>query len=90
MVLTILNAQSFPCTESCIGSMQVGFLMTLARVPVRKLFKNVGYWRRTMVPPAPQQAESANKSDPGKTPKVIQVSFRGSVIEVDPLNHKSN
>jgi hypothetical protein len=31
-----------------------------------------------------QWAESAKKSDPGKTPKVIQVIFRGDVIEVYP------
>ncbi len=29
-------------------------------------------------------AKSAKKSDPGETPKVIQVLFRGDVIEGDP------
>ena len=33
---TILNALSLACAESRIGSMQVGFLMALAGVPVRE------------------------------------------------------
>ena len=43
---TILNALSLACAESSIGSMQVGFLMALAGVPVRELFIYVGHWRR--------------------------------------------
>ena len=63
--------------------MQAGFLMALAGVPVRELFENVGYWQRTRVPRARQLAESAKKSDPGKALEVVQVLFRGDVIEVD-------
>ena len=87
---TILNALSLACAESSICSMQVGFLMALAGVPVRELFVYVEYWRRRRVPRARQWAESAKKSDPGKTPKVLQVLFRRDVIEVDPPNHISN
>jgi hypothetical protein len=47
----------------------------LAGVPLRELFDYVGYWRRTRVPRACQRAESAKKSDLGKTPKVLQVLF---------------
>ena len=68
---TILNALSLVCAESSIGSMQLGFLMALAGVPVRELFTYVGYWWRMRVPHARQWAESAKKSDPGKTPKVL-------------------
>jgi len=50
---TILNALSLACAESSIGSMQAGFIMALAGVPVRELF-DVGYWRRTRVPRARQ------------------------------------
>ena len=87
---TILNALSLACAESSIGSMQVGFIMALAGVPVRELFVYVGYWRRTRVPRARQRAEGAKKSDSGKTPKVLQVLFRRDVIEVDPPNNISN
>ena len=55
-------------------------------VPVRELFFNVGYWQRTRVPCARQRAGSTKESDPGKIPKVIQLLFRGDVIEVDPPN----
>jgi hypothetical protein len=89
-MLAILNAMSLACAESSIGSMQVGFLMALAGVPVRKLFNYVGYCRRKRVTCARQRAESAKKSDPGKTPKLLQVLFRRDVIEVDPPNHISN
>jgi hypothetical protein len=37
-----------------------------------------------------ERAESAKKSDPGKALKVVQVLFRGDVIQVDPPNHLSN
>ena len=87
---TILNALSLACAKSSIGSMQVGFIMALAGVPVRELFVYVGYWRRTRVPRARQRAEGAKKSDSGKTPKVLQVLFRRDVIEVDPPNNISN
>jgi len=72
--------------------MQVGFLMALAGVPLMELFVYVGYWRRTRVPRARQRAraESVKTSDPGQTPKVLQVLFRRDVIEVDPSNHISN
>jgi len=80
---TILNALSLACAESSIGSMQVGFLMALAGVPVKELFVYVGYWRRTRVPRARQRAENVKTSDPGQTPKVLQVLFRRDVIEVD-------
>ena len=89
-MLTIVNALLLACAESSIGSMQVGFLMALAGVPVRELFDYVGYWRRKRVPRACQWAESAKKRDPGKTLKVLQVLFRRDVIEVDPPNHISN
>ena len=68
---TILNAPSLACAESSIGSIQVGFLKALAGVPVRELFIYVGYWWRTRVPRAHQRAESAKKSDSGKTLKVL-------------------
>ncbi len=87
---TILNALSLACAELSIGSMQVGFLMALAGVPVRELFVDVGYWRRRRVPCARQWAEGAKKSDSGKTPKVLQVLFRRDVIEADPPNYISN
>ena len=74
IMLTILNALSLACAKSSICSMQVGFCMALAGVPVRELFDNVGYWRRTRVPCARQWAESAKKYS-GKSPKVIQVLF---------------
>ena len=74
-MLTILNALSVANAVLSIGSMQVGFLMALAGVPVRILFVYVGYWWRTRVPRARQWAESAKKSDPGKTPKVLQYYF---------------
>jgi hypothetical protein len=89
-MFTILNALPLACAESSIGSMQVCFLMALAGVPVRELFNYVGYWQRTRVPHAGQLAESAKKSDPGQTLKLIQVLFRGDIIEVDPANHISN
>ena len=57
-------------------SMQVGFLMALAGVPVRELFVYVGYWWRTRVPCARQQAESVKMSDPGHSPKVQGMSLR--------------
>jgi len=91
-MLTILNALLLACAKSSIGSMQVGFLMALAGVPLtlRELSGNVRYWLRTRVPHACQLAESATKSDPGKTPELIKVFFYGTnVIEVDPLNHTS-
>jgi len=68
---TILNALLLACAESSIGSMQVGFIMALAGVPVRELFVDVGYWRRMRVPRARQWAENITTSDPGQTPKVI-------------------
>ena len=40
---TILNALSLACAQSSIGTMQVGFLMALAGVPVWDLFVYVGY-----------------------------------------------
>ncbi len=86
----ILNALLLACTESGGGIMQVGFLMALAGVPVMELFHNVGYWWRTRVRRACQRAERGKKSDPGKTPKVVQVLFQGDVVEVHPLNHISN
>ena len=61
IMLTILNALSLACAKSSICSMQVGFCMALAGVPVRELFDNVGYWRRTRVPCARQWAESAKE-----------------------------
>jgi hypothetical protein len=70
--------------------MQVGFLMALTGVPVRELFLYVRYWWRTRVLHAPQWAESVKTSDPGQTPKVLQVFFQRDVIEVDPTNHISN
>jgi len=85
-----VNDLLLACTESSIGSMRVDFLMALAGVPVRELFLYVGYWQRTRVPHAPQWAESAKKSDSGKTPKVLQVFFRRDVIQVDHPNHISN
>ena len=39
---TILNAMLLACAESSIGSMQIGFLMALAGVPVRELF--IYFW----------------------------------------------
>ena len=87
---TILNALSLACAELSIGRMQVGFIMALAGVPVRELSVYVGYWRRTRVPRARQRAENEKMSDPGQTPKVLQVFFRRDVIEVDPPNHISN
>jgi hypothetical protein len=86
-MFTIMTVLSLACAESSIGSMHVGFLMALAGVPVRELFNYVQYWRRTRVPHARQRAKSAKKSDPGKTPKVLQVLFRRDIIEVDPPNH---
>ena len=86
---TILNALLLACAESSIGSMQAGFIMALAGVPVRELF-DVGYWRRTRVPRARQRAENVKTSDPGQTPKVLIVLFRRDVIEVDPTNNISN
>jgi hypothetical protein len=86
----ILNAMSLACAESGGGIMQVGFLMALDGVPVMELFHNVGYWRRTRVRLARQRTERGKKSDLGKTPKVVQVLFRGDVGEVHPPNHKSN
>ena len=80
----ILNAMLIVCAESSIGSMQVGFLMALAGVPVRELFVYVGYWWRTRVLRARQWAENVKTSDPG------QVLFQRDVIEVDPPNHISN
>ncbi len=72
IMLTILNALSLACTKLSIGSIQA---MALAGVPVRELFNNVGYWRRTRAPRSCQRAECTKKSDPRKTPKVIQVLF---------------
>ena len=87
---TILNDLSLACAESSICSMQVGFIMALAGVPVRELFVCVGYWRRTRVPRARQWTENIKMSDPGQTPKVLQVLFQRNAIEVDPPNHISN
>ncbi len=58
-MLTIMNALLLAYAESSIGSMQVGFPMALAGVPVRELFDYAGYWRRKRVPRACQWAESA-------------------------------
>jgi hypothetical protein len=87
---TILNALLIVCAKSSIGSMQVGVIMALTGVPMRELFIYVGYWRNTRVPCARQWAESEKTSDPGQTPKVLQVLFRRDVIEVDPPNYISN
>ena len=43
IILTILKALSLACAKWSIGSMQVSFLMALARVPVRELFNNIGF-----------------------------------------------
>ena len=75
ITLTNLIVLSLVYTKSSIGSMQDGFIMALAGVPVRGLLDNVGYWQRTRVICAHQWAESAKKSDPRKTPKVVQVLF---------------
>ncbi len=72
-----MNALLLACAKLGGSIMQVGFLMALARVPVMELFHNVGYWQRTRVHRACQQAERGNKSNPGKTPKVVQVLFQG-------------
>jgi hypothetical protein len=64
----ILNAMLLACAKLGGSIMQVGFLMTLAGVPVMELFHNVGYWRRTRVGYARQWAERGKTSDPGKTP----------------------
>ncbi len=71
----ILNALLLACAESGSGIMQVGLLMALVRVPVMELFHNVGYWQRTRVRRACQRAERGKKSNPGKSPKVVQVLF---------------
>jgi hypothetical protein len=71
----ILNALLLACTKLGGGIMQVGFLVALAGVPMMKLFHNFGYWQRTRVCHACQWAERGKKSDPGKTPKVVQVLF---------------
>jgi hypothetical protein len=86
----ILNALLLACAKLGGGIMQVGFLMALAGVPVMELFHNVGYWQRTRVCCACQQAERGKKSNPGKTPKVVQPLFQGDVVEVHPPNHTSN
>ena len=78
-MLTILNALSLACAKLSIGSMQVCFLMALAGGPVGELFHYVGYWRRKRVPRARQRAESAKKSDPGKTPKDFKYYFEGTL-----------
>jgi hypothetical protein len=80
IILTILNALLLECAKSRIGSMQVGFHMALAEVPVGALFNNVGYWWRTWVPCACQWAERTKKSILGKTPKVVQLLFQEDVI----------
>ena len=77
IMLTIMNVLSLACAESSIGSMQVGFLMALAGVPVRELFDYVGYWRRTRVPCARQWAESAKKGIPGKHQRYFKYYFKG-------------
>jgi len=87
---TILNAMLLACAESSIGSMQVGFLMALAGVPVRELFVYVVYWQRARVPCARQRAESIKTSESGQTPKALQGLFQRDVIEVEPPNHISN
>jgi hypothetical protein len=80
IMLTILNALLLACAKSSIGSMQVGFLMALAKVSVGGLFNNVGYWQRTKVPCACQRAERTKKSNPEKSPMVAQPLFRGDVV----------
>jgi hypothetical protein len=40
-MLTILNVLLLGCAKPSIGSMQVGFLMALAGVPVRESFDYV-------------------------------------------------
>ena len=47
--IIILNALSLGCTKLSIGSKLVSFVLALGRVPVKELFKDVGYWRRTRV-----------------------------------------
>jgi hypothetical protein len=69
----ILNALSLACAKLGGGIMQVGFLLALAGVPVMELFHNVGYWQRMRVHCACQRAEKEKKSNPGKTPEVVQV-----------------
>jgi len=62
----------------------------LGRSSCEGIVHYVGYWPRRRVLPARQQAESVKTSDPGQTPKVLQVLFPRDVIEVDPPNHISN
>ncbi len=75
MTLTILNALPLACTESSIGSTQVGFVMALVGVPVKELLDDVGYWRRTRVPCACQWAASVKKRNRASTTTVVQVLF---------------
>jgi hypothetical protein len=70
-----LNALLLACAKSGSGIMQVGFPMALARVSVMELFYNVRYWQITRVGRARQWAERGKKSNPGKTPEVVQVLF---------------
>ena len=74
---TILNALSLACAEPSIGSMQVGFIMALAGVPVRELFVYVGYWLRTRVPHARQWAESVKRVIPDKHQRYFKYYFKG-------------
>ena len=85
-MLTNANALLLACAKPSIGSMQVGFLMTLAGVSVREFFDNVRYWWRPRVPRARQQAESVKRVIPENT----QILFRVDVIEIDPPNHLSD
>ena len=62
-LLTILNTLSLARTKSSVGSMLVGFVLALVRVPVKELFVDVGYWQRTRVPCARQWAASVKKRD---------------------------
>ena len=77
-MLTIMNALLLVCAKSSIGSMQVGFLMAMAGVPVRELFVYVGYWRRTRVPCGRQPAERVKtRVIPDKHRRYFKYYFEG-------------
>ena len=69
--------------------MRVDFVMALGGVPVIELFNDARYWQRTRVPWLFSPLRPQQKGDCGKARKVVQVLFRGDVIEVVPPNHIS-
>ncbi len=89
-MVSTFNSLLFGSAALSIGDMPVSILMALARVPTVELFDLVWYWWRTSVLRACPLAGSTKTRVCTKISSVIQLLFRGDVVEVTPPNHTSN